>query len=419
MLGLSTILVGASVSVHAEEDDAQRLARAVESFRQGDSRAAADDLEPLHHRRPDDADIALLLGICRYRLGEPYRAEPLLRAAARAHDPETVASAQIFLGLIADERGELDAARGYLDRARMSPTGDLADSGRGLLRRTAPRVVSLVLLLRPEFDSNVPLLPTAPTPSARGGQTADGDVLLLVALSLRPVPRIGLTIDETAAYRQQFTLYSYDLFANTLALSYAYLGSADRVKIGYAFDVVTLGPSLLDLGHAVEAAYRRRIVRDFGVGLQYTFRYRTYYASGYQPFTGPSHTGALELSWGTAERPFEIGAAYLITRDDTADPTFSATAQGARLRLRARLARRLDLSLMTWVLNRPFDLPDPTAGPRHDVQIYGDASLAIDLHRHLGLIVGGSLLRNLSTVADFDYLKLTAYLGLAVGYAGP
>jgi hypothetical protein len=89
------------------------------------------------------------------------------------------------------------------------------------------------------------------------------------------------------------------------------------------------------------------------------------------------------------------------------------------VRTRARLARPVDLALTALVLRRGFDAPDPAAGPREDTQVAADVSLTVDLPHRVGLLVGGALLRNFSTVADFDYLRVTAHLGFVYAWAGP
>jgi hypothetical protein len=45
--------------------------------------------------------------------------------------------------------------------------------------------------------------------------------------------------------------------------------------------------------------------------------------------------------------------------------------------------------------------------------------VTLALGDHVGLLAGGSALRNLSSSADADVAKLTAYLGLDVTLAGP
>jgi hypothetical protein len=369
---------------------------------------------------PANLDARLLLGITLYRLGKDRLAEPHLRAATRAGEPETASSARFFLGLQAVERGERDAAQGLLSGVAGSQSPVLAESGRLVLERAAPKPLTLLLLIRPEFDSNVKLLPSAPTPTSATGAQADGDLLFLGSLSYRPWRSVGLTFEETASYRQQFTILDYSIFGNAIGPRYAYLGSNDRPWVAYAFELQTLGSQLLLLGHSVDAGYRRRLVRDLWIGARYLFRYRQYYADGYTPFTGPAHNGAVEISWGAPERPFELSAGYLVVREVTEDDHYTATGHGGRLYGRRRFSSRLELSASFWAIHRTFDEIDTGFSPRRiDTQIYADAALGIDLHRHLGLIVGAQVLRNFSTDPSFDYLKVTGYVGLAYLFTGP
>jgi hypothetical protein len=402
----------AAASVAAADERAGPIDRGVACFRSGDFGCARRELTAAHTRFPRDLDVALLLGITEYRLGHGAAAEPLLRAAAASPDDETAASARIFLGLVASDRGDLDSAQSDLATAARA-AGDLGESARTILSRRSAKAVRLVLLIRPEFDSNVPLLPIAPTATSNT-QNADGDLLVLGAVTWRPWRRIGLTLDETASYRQQFTLFDYSMFTNYLSPRYDYLGRNDRVGVGYTFELLTLGGALFTLGHVADAGYRRRVVAEFGLGLRYTFRYRDYFPDGYAPFTGPTHTGLVEASWGTPERPLEVAAGYLIQREITADPAFTATGQGGRLHVRGHLGSRVDLAFTGWAIHRVFDVADVSGVLRRDTQLWGDLSLAIDLNHYVGLIAGGSVVRNLSTVADYDYVKATVHLGVAL-----
>src|SRR5262249_48071893 len=157
---------------------------------------------------------------------------------------EVRASAHIFLGLIERDRGSTDAARAQLGAAAGTSSPLLSDAGRTLLSATGPRLLTLTLLLRPGFDSNVPLLPgTALAPGALTAR-ADGDILLLASAALRPLRGIGLTVEESASYRQQLRLTDFDLFSNVLGVRYAWLGQSDRVLARYGFELMTLGREL-------------------------------------------------------------------------------------------------------------------------------------------------------------------------------
>ncbi len=395
------------------------LERAIDRFAARDFEGALPFLRAARARDPADLDVALLLGIACVRTGRFDEALPPLRAAEGSPDAETRAAAGIFLAVVRNERGQVDAARSLLTEVASSPSPPLAEAGRALLGRTAPRLLSLSLLVRPEFDSNVPLQPaTVPAGAPSMAQTADGDLLLLAAASLRPIRSIGLSLDETAAWRQQFRLTDYDLFVNDLAARYAWIGARDRVGLSYDFELMTLGRSLYGLGHVANASYRRALWRDLGVAARYTFRYRDYLAADYAGFTGPSHTGQLAASFGAPDRPVEVEAGVVALREDTAEPGYSATGLGGTLSAHVRVPRRLDVALAVSTVARDFD-PQPGEAARRDVQLAADLSVAIDLATWIGLVLGASMLRNFSNVADFDYSKVTAWAGVAVGWSGP
>jgi hypothetical protein len=274
----------------------------------------------------------------------------------------------------------------------------------------------VTLLVRPEFDSNVQLTPGVNAPTAPGiAETADGDVLLLGAVVVRPFRQWGFTLEEVASYRQQFVQHNWSLFANTLGARYRYLGAADRVAIGYDFEALVLGGSLLDFGHAVQAAYRRGLGRTFGIGARYAYRYRDYRKDGFTPFTGGSHLASLDASWGTPEAAREVVVSGQFVDDDAEDAAYDAKGGGARLYGRMRFAGRVDVIATGWFVRRVFD--EAASGGRRDWQVYGELSAAADVIPHLGVLAGVNLLRNLS-VEQFDYMKLTAWVGLAVGWAG-
>src|SRR5262252_3256902 len=111
----------------------EALERGVERFRARDFAAAASALEQAHARDPRDDDTTLLLGISYYRLGRLNEAESLLRKAAQSRDGDVAANANLFLGLIADDRGDAAGARARLEAAARSPNPTLASAGRSLL----------------------------------------------------------------------------------------------------------------------------------------------------------------------------------------------------------------------------------------------------------------------------------------------
>lgn len=415
--------VGSAVAATPSPHEAL-LRRALSRFRAAEYAAAAADLARLHATSPEDGDVALLLGIALYRDGRPDAAEPPLRVAAGATDAETATAARLYLGLVDRDRGNADAARAELSASQGTRSPLLADAGRALLVATAPRLLTLTFLLRAGFDSNVPLLPgTALAPGALAGR-ADGDLLLLAAVSLRPLSSIGLTLDESASFRKQLTLSAFDLFSNLLGARYAWLGERDRVQARYGFELMTLGGSLYTLGHVAQLGYRRAFLGGLGAIAGYTFRYRGYPGDDFRAFTGPSHQGTLGLGLGTDESPLQVELRFVALREDTEEAAYSATGLGGTLLIRARLGTRVGLSGTGSAIHRLFDEVAGSGLPRRvDWQLHGDVVLTVDLHRYLGLLLGASALRNLSGPepwdADYDSLKLTAWAGLAAGWAGP
>src|SRR5262249_47012700 len=152
-----------------------------------------------------DLDTSLLLGIAYYRTGDVERARPLLLSAAASTDPETRDSAQIFLGLIADAAGDGTQAHTYFNAVAHS-SSDPAQRAQQPHDRGIERFAA-VAVIRPEVDSNVPLLPSTAMPDGNG--TIDNDLFVLGRISVRPVRSLGLVIDQALSYRKQVRLTDY------------------------------------------------------------------------------------------------------------------------------------------------------------------------------------------------------------------
>jgi tetratricopeptide (TPR) repeat protein len=391
---------------------ASSLERGVALFESGDFVGAARELEAAHKTDPSDIDATLLLGITYYRLGQQEDAEPLLKVAQASDDPDVSGSARIFLGLLANDEGDAGRAEMLLERVAGSPSSDLAASARSLLQQTVPATWTVALALRPEYDSNVSLLPgSAQNPGPLGPQ-ADGDLLALGSVQYRPFSAARLLLNATSSYREQLHLTKFNSLANSLSARYGVsFTKNDQAELAYEFELLTLGSSLYALGDAAEAGYRRKLFGDFGLGANYTLRYRKYYPADYSPYTGLSHTVAVGPRWGGSERSLELGASYLLAKEYTDDHSLTAFGQGGSIFVSAHPFKAFELTLTSFALDRRFP------GTRRDVQLYGGLSATVDLTVHLALVVGGTFLRNISNDSGFDYKKATAYLGLAYGAA--
>ena len=399
---------------------AAQQARADSAFERGVARFRAEDFAgaeaPLQQARaehPDDADTALLLGITYYKLGRADDALPLLEQAEAHGDADSKASARVFLGLIADERGEPGRARGYYELVARSPT-ELGTSGKLLLDQSGPERWSLVAILRPGYDSNVALQPataTVPPGPGRGGagDLGDAELSLIGGATVRPSLALPLVVDDTLLYRSYARDTAYNMLADTAGATYTFAGLSDRATAAYHFEAETLGGARYELAHVADASYRHLFAGEYGIGARYSFAARDYALADYAGYTGMTHTAGADLSWGTPGGASGASLGYVFERENTDDPTLSSTGHGARGELHARLAPGTDLRASALALHRTFD---PDSMGRVDTLVRTDAALYIDLSSSLGIVVGGTLVRNASNAADFDFTKWTAFAGL-------
>lgn len=416
------------------------LSRALGLFKEKKYAQAVPLLEQAAAAPETRADAVLLLGICRYRTGDLSGAEAPLREAMGSADPEVRGAAQLFLGLVFDELGATDQAQAELGQAMRSQS--LGASAQRLLLSRRPSRIQISLLLAPEYDGNVPLTSYADW-SASPSASADTDILFLSSVSVRPF-RIGLNLGTTLSYRLQIHLSAYSLLLSSTWLGYSYAGRSDRVRATATVNYARLGSNPLFLEFDGRASYRRRLRSLLGLSVGYEFRYRDYASSEaqpsssssggtepvtspnyYQPLSGQTHVGQLELGWGTAPEPLLASVGYQVVRDQLMAPLpplqpaddFRAWAHGPVLRTRARLHPRLELGLTGTFLHRIFDyVPDSgeDAGiGRVDHSLAFDTTLTVRISSQFEAFLGGSVLYNHSNKPAFDYLKPTGYIGLA------
>jgi tetratricopeptide (TPR) repeat protein len=400
------IVLGLALHVApARAGDDVALERGVVEFEAGRFAAAIALLKVAHASDPSDLDTQLLLGIAYFRIDDVARARPFLLAAARSSDAETRDSAHIFLGLLADAAGDATAAHGYYDRVARSG-GSLAQSGQQLLDRDRGERFAAIAVLRPEIDSNVPLLPTTAAPA--DGSTLDSDLFLLGDVSVRPIDGEGLTLDEAVSFRKQARLVDYDAAASVTSATWRERDETWRVALGYHFDASLLGGARYQVGHTADAAVRRAIEGPLGVALGYQLVARTLYPDAYAGYTGVTHTGTARLSWSAPALELEAGA--VIARERTDDPTLAALARGGQLTARIH-AGHADLRAFAQLTDRRYN---GAALGRRDTHLRAEASLYVDLSSNVGGVIGGGLLHDVSNQMDLGYTKWTGYLGVVV-----
>jgi len=366
----------------------------------------------------------LLLGIALYREGRYDRAEPLLlRAPPPPATWRRAAGANIFLGA-ARRRARQRRRRARSLRLRR-PLADAA------ARRTA---MALLSAARPGRVTLIFLLPAATTPTRRCSRSRQDPVerqapsRATTATCWRspPPPRAHvfacgpgfnprgerLVTAAVPAARARPVLQSS--LGRPATSTSARRTRLRRLRVRRR----ALAGSLAELSHAAQVGYRRALYSDLGASLHYQFNYRGYRLESLAPFTGPAHAATVELGWGTAERPYEGRARLPAAARGT--PRTRRSPRSARAppcaRARAPPPRRPGA--------RRLGDPPPLRSHRgtssaFDTQLYADLSN----DRRSDLLPGGcsravSVVRKLSSVDEFDYVKVAADAGLSVGYAG-
>lgn len=368
-------------------------------------------------------DVVLLLGICLFRTGALTESEQHLREAAEAEDRDTKEAAQLFLGLLFDEQGATDQALSQLGKATASQ--EFGSAAQTLREQRRPHRLLLSMMVAPEFDGNVRLTDVANWSSAPQS-ASDGDILFLASLGVRPFS-FGLGFGNVISYRQQITLRDYSLLLNSTWLGYSYAGTRNRFRAHTSFNVAMLGSTLLFLDFTGRISHRVKLWSQLGLGGSYEFRHRKYSPEDYQSLSGQTHTGQLDLSYATVPDPVMITLGYQLVRDDLEIPKtpllmsddYRAVSHGPLFRMRARLHKRVDWSILSQYLRRQFDyvpgsdLPSANGVARADHYVNVDTSLSVRFGGYFETFFGGSFAYNQSNRTGFSYLKPTAYVGLA------
>ncbi len=380
--------------------------RGVALFQAGKYAASLGPLAAAHAAAPTDVDTALLLGIAYYETGDLARARPLLEQVERSGDPDGRASARVFLGLIADAAGQVDRARTYYALVAHSQT-ELGPSGRLLLEQSGTERWMIAAIMRPGFDSNVPLLPATATGPGTG-KRSDADLTLIVTATARPIADLPLVVDETATYRKQAELTDYDLLGDVLGGTLVFADRCNHGTLAYHLDASLLGGTRFDVAHVADAGYRRSVGGGYGVGARYAFAAHDYAQDAYAGYSGLYHTATAEASWGAPTSARELVLGYVVAREATDDGDLAVTAHGPIVTGRVR-AHGSELRTAISIAQRWYG-----EDGRRDLLARGEAMLVVDISRTVSLVLGATAVHNGSTIAADAYDKWTVFGGVIV-----
>jgi tetratricopeptide (TPR) repeat protein len=287
---------GALAELCAARRRNEAFAGALAQVRAGDCKGALPALEA--ERAAGDVAAALLAGLCRYRLGEDEAAAAALRQAAAA--PETRASAELYLGLLALRGGRPGEASPLFQAAAADPA--LAPVARELAREARQEgrlVVSVVA--EAGWDSNVDAAPGGPG-SALGAVTA--------LVTAAPWRDRGPYARGAATYQAETRRRSLDLLAASAAVGLP-LGTARRhLLLEYGYDDRRVGGEPYLAAHRLLLDGRAALGDRWLVGAAYTLRGEHYRAADAADDSGIRH--AAELDAGTTVRGARLSAAWQV-----------------------------------------------------------------------------------------------------------
>jgi tetratricopeptide (TPR) repeat protein len=368
-----------------------------------------------------DPSAALLEGICHYELGEDEQAKPLLREAEAA--PVHRDAARFYLGLLALRRGETYEAASLLDSAAANPgLRDIALDMARYSRRSGKLVLSF--LGEAGWDSNVILLPTGATAA---GQASDSLAGFSGSVLYRPHGESGPYLRLSGLYRKQMQIGTLDFGGLSGAAGWQ-LGRASRHLVAeYDYDYRTLGGSPFLSAHRLLASGSLTIGSVL-LSATYFARFESYQDSlnssfsgvvRYSSFSGVVHNGDASILF-PAGRALWIGLGYGVGHDAADVADYSWFQHGPRAQLRWQPGRALRFEVDAYVNFRPYDnlatyvinnVPDTVK--RSDTFLDGLALAEYDLGDRWALRLSVEVLRALSNVSAFDFVKVVPVLGIA------
>jgi len=322
--------------------------------------------------------------------------------------------ASFFRGAIALRRHDGTHAEAYLRVAERDPA--YAGASQTLLR-IARRTGKLegVAFIGGEVDTNPHLLPDTPPTGDTATPATDGNGQLAVTTAARPWAWLALR--DALVWRKQATQSDLDYLGNTASLAVEDDRGPDHVVIRYDFDDDVLGGEMYLIAHRATLGYRRDLA-GWDVGASYSFRVRDFQRATEATFDGDVHSAEV-TSTVHASPTLDVDSKMFGWRETTEDPLFTNWTVGAQLgvRVRPRDRVRIGATLGSWA--GFYDGLDPNGDARHDYHADASGEVELDLDDNVLALAAVTAMVNRSTIADFDYWKLVARIGLAFAIGGP
>ncbi len=345
---------------------------------------------------------SLLDGIARFRSGDLDGAKARL-LPLRARDGEAGAAASFFLGMVYLRQEDFGPATEAFDRAAVEPAyRDLAVEMRRQARRDG--TIRGVILVQPEYDSNVGVLTDAPATAAVAG-AGQQDVAVLTAGTLAVRPFGGVALRNTLTWRKYARESELDLVREHADAGVSWRGPVHSLTGRYAFELDVVGGTLLRTSHEGSADVRFRVASGLALGGEVTLHWREFHTTDFSGLNGLVAAAAGDLRWeGGGALGIDVGV--IGVREGAVDPGARALGLGGRSAVKIALDGGVRLLGRLQALRLGYD-------QRTDTRLEGGLDLEVDIGDAFLLVIGTDVLANLSTDAAFQQNKLGAHIGLA------
>lgn len=355
---------------------------------------------------PDDAEAALLEGICAWELADDAGAIAALGVARG--DPQLLPTAELFLGLLSLRQGDSRAALAQMRSAARSDSEALRSTAAQLIR-LADRKDRLVVEAAVEggYDSNALAVAFA---TVLPGGADDGFVAATAGVTFRPLADSGPFLLVGGGYRKQALFSQSDVGLGTGTLGWEVELGRVRASLDYGLDFVSLGaaPWLLRQRGTVRA------LAVFGPTIlsgEYSLRHEALWAESVKADSGLRHAARLSASLLFANQVLELSAVFTRALGTTADR--SSIEAGGELRWLLRPSARVDLEAALGARWRGFDAIDPDLlVMRREVQLDARLGANLALNQNLSLFIALEGRRVSSSVGALTYTRLEASAGL-------
>jgi len=382
------------------DEDFERAARAVEDGRYADAAAL---LGPRYRAQaPPDPATALLYGIALYERGDDQAARPALERARES--PETEDAAAVFLGLLALRAGDSERAAALFDRADRASQGELGRTARDL-SILARREGRLAVSVQADggYDSNVSQVPIR--------TSAAGDLFYGATASalLRPFGERGPYADAGLRLKHLVSLGEYNLGWAGGALGYRLEQGRNALRVEYAYDGLWLGGAPFLSAHQVEVEGRMELfgARLGGLAVARAEAFRTAETA---PYSGPTFDGELSLGFGGGAGELRLRYRGELHRSVDEELSWLDHGPGARATAAFPLGR---LVVDAQVTARIYGAPQPGSSNavREDLYLEGTVYVEHDVSRQLTFYLAFGGRKAFSSVSSQEHTRLAGGAG--------